>query len=194
MYNVLDQVGHGLVGPRARTRQPALFSRLGVSQRVAREVCVGIVQPVQSAIGDSVGTSIHDHIRGLLMRSPAPVDGAQTRVQEISEWLTVRDACAYAKCSRQTIWRWQKEGLASGRGGRVRRHDLDLWLAGAMGNDSNSSRSTELLKLEQAAVRANVSRQTIWRWSNNGLKIQRRGRVVRIQADVLDDYLKDRTD
>ena len=119
---------------------------------------------------------------------------ASTRVQEITEWLTVRDACEHAKCSRQTIWRWQKEGLVSGRGGRVRWHDLDAWLAGTMGDDSSPVCLAELLTLNQAATRANVSRQTIWRWCNKGLKIQRHGRVVRIRADVLDHYLKERTD
>ena len=110
------------------------------------------------------------------------------------QWLSPAEAAEYAGLSKTTIWRWQKEGLASGRGGRVRRHDVNTWLAGTTGIDSNPSSTTELLKLNQAAARANVTRQTIWRWCHEGLKIQRRGRVVRIRSDVLDAYLKEHAD
>lgn len=106
----------------------------------------------------------------------------------VTEWLTVRGACQYAQCSRQTIWRWRKEGLPSGRGGRVRRHDLDTWLAGAEDSPKSTS-STDLLKLDQAVARAGVTRQTLWRWSNDGLKVHRRGRLVRVRADELDAYM-----
>lgn len=107
----------------------------------------------------------------------------------VSEWLTAKAACAHAKCSRQTLWRWKKDGLASGRGGRIRRHDLDAWLADMPEDQANPSPTTEQLKVKQAAARAGVTRQTIWRWSDAGLKVQRRGRVVRIRADVLDGYI-----
>ena len=108
-----------------------------------------------------------------------------------NQWLTPTEAAEYAGLSKTTIWRWQKEGLASGRGGRVRRHDVNTWLAGTTGLDSNPDSTTEWLKLNQAAARAGVTRQTIWRWCHEGLKIQRRGRVVRIRSDVLDSYLKE---
>ncbi len=141
--------------------------------------------PIVSDLRSNLETKLAGGVAELnRLRTPLSVSASQ------DQWLSPTEAAEYAGLSKTTIWRWQKEGLASGRGGRVRRHDLDSWLAGAMGNDFNPSHSIELLKLKQAAERANVSRQTIWRWSNRGLKIQRHGRVVRIRTDILDEYLK----
>jgi excisionase family DNA binding protein len=47
------------------------------------------------------------------------------------EWLTLEEATAYLRVSRQTLYRWVQEGrlvayeLPSGRGRRLRREDLD---------------------------------------------------------------------
>jgi excisionase family DNA binding protein len=51
----------------------------------------------------------------------------------MSEWLTTKEAAAYLKVTRRTLYRWMEEGrlrfyeLASGRR-RVRKEDLDALL------------------------------------------------------------------
>ena len=105
-------------------------------------------------------------------------------------WLTAGAAAAYAKCSKETLWRWRGDGLRAGRGGRILQSDLDVWLAGDAMPPSDPCVNTEWLTLAQAAAVAGVSKQSIWRWGNEGLKIARRGLVVRVRADLLDDYLK----
>ncbi len=77
-----------------------------------------------------------------------------------------------------------------GRGGRVRRCDLDAWLDDSMDLPCTYDDDDELLTLRKATARAEVTRQTIWNWSNDGLKVQRRGRLVWIRASVLDSHLK----
>jgi len=98
-----------------------------------------------------------------------------------------------SETTRQSMWVsfYTVQGLKTGRCGRVRRSDLDAWLAGeGHGDRQGDGAGSELLRLQDAASKADVTRQTIWRWSNDGLKVVRRGRVVRIRADVLDDYLE----
>jgi len=107
------------------------------------------------------------------------------------KWLTPGAACAYAKCSKTTLWRWKAEGLRAGRGGRLLLSDLDAWIAcEAQPQDDAPCENTEWLTLAQAAAKAGNSKSTIGRWGNDGLKIARRGLIVRIRADVLDKYLK----
>jgi excisionase family DNA binding protein len=118
---------------------------------------------------------------------------AKPKAAGTGEWLTSRAACKYAKCSRQTLWRWKQEGLPSGRNGRVRRSDLDAWLNGGdMPQSEDASKENVWLTIAEAAARAGTSRSTIERWGNNGLKMKRHGRIVRILSSVLEDYLKRR--
>ena len=145
-------------------------------------------------IADDLRSKVEIKLMGCvthLNRLRMPMDSEIHSLTPAEEkWLTPVEAAEHAGVSRPTIWRWKKEGLVTGRGGRVRRYDLDAWLARTTGQISKPAPATELLKLNQAAERAGVSRQTIWRWCNDGLKILSRGRVVRIRADVLDEYLR----
>ena len=119
---------------------------------------------------------------------PSPVD---QQPAPRSEWLTVKHACAYADCSRQTLWRWQQQGLRTGRSGRVRRSDLESWLAKERQDQAQlPSDDGEFFTFRQAAQRAGITRQTLWRWRNDGLKVELRGGVTRIRADVLNAYLQ----
>lgn len=123
---------------------------------------------------------------------PSPGRGIE-KPNPMMEWLSPKAACAYAKCSRQTLWRWRRQGLKAGRGGRIRRSDLDAWLGGTADQHDEGGGQGELLRPSQAASRAGVCVQTIWRWTNAGLKVRRRGRFVWIRSDVLDKYLSDRS-
>jgi hypothetical protein len=89
------------------------------------------------------------------------------------------------------MWRWKQQGLPCGRRGRILRSDLDAWLSGkSASQDENPLAEDEFLTLGQAALQAGVSKQTVSRWGNAGLKLKRHGRIVRIRASVLDAYLR----
>ena len=125
----------------------------------------------------------------LFAKCPPPLPKPKTNGEH--NWLTPLAAAAHAKCSKETLWRWRGEGLRAGRGGRILQSDLDAWLACEVPtDDAPLSKNTEWLTLAQAAAVAGVSKQSIWRWGNEGLKIARRGLVVRVRADMLNAYLK----
>ena len=105
------------------------------------------------------------------------------------KWLTASQACAHGKCSKTTLWRWKGQGLRTGRGGRITLSDLDAWIA-CDAQPQDDTPCENWLTLAQAAAKAGVSKSTLGRWGNEGLKIARRGLIVRIRADVLDKYLK----
>jgi len=170
---------------------------VGIGTETADRRAVGAMQP-QLPDGDDRAAS-----QLPMAPSPALVNGNESKAMGTAtgpakvnlqpsppptDWLTTKAACAHAKCCRQTLWRWRRLGLRSGRGGRINRHDLDAWLCGTPGETPEGA-GHELLTLREAAGRADVSRQTLWRWSNDGLKVERRGRFVRVRADVLDKYL-----
>jgi hypothetical protein len=131
-------------------------------------------------------------------RKPSPRSREATvtaTAADPAEWLTPKAACAQAKCCRQTLWRWRRRGLRTGRGGRIKRGDLEAWLSGEGGVvESRDADGGELLTLREAANRAGATRQTVWRWRNAGLKAIRRRGLVRVRADVLDEYLSRRSD
>ena len=68
------------------------------------------------------------NLAGLLRRRSA------VKVRRVPEWLTLQEAAAYLKVTRNTVYRWCDLGLLpffelkSGRGRRVRREDLDALL------------------------------------------------------------------
>jgi hypothetical protein len=169
-------------------------------ERIVREAMERLPQEAKrqpSKIASTSSTRSCDNEETKASTATGPVPDAPKAqfpsVPPATLWLSPRGACAYAKCSRQTLWRWREQGLRVGRGGRVRWTDLDAWLGGTVELQPDNCDGVELLRLSQAAMVAGVSLQTIWRWRNDGLKVHRRGRFVRIRSDVLDKFLRSRS-